>query len=186
MLCIAALAIEYANASDHVRAMESNMNTQAVRYRSIQVDGLSIFYREAGRKDAPAILLLHGFPSSSRMFNPLLERLSGNYHLVAPDYPGFGLTKAFRKACVAVSLGKWRDEKNHDAGYDGLTLHDLRRSGVRNLRRAKVAEDIAMKISGHRTASVFKRYNIVDSDDLHDAMRSVTEYVKSKSNGASR
>jgi hypothetical protein len=59
-------------------------------------------------------------------------------------------------------------------------LHDLRRSGVRNLRRAKVAEDIAMKISGHRTTSVFKRYNIVDSDDLHDAMQHVSEYVKSK------
>jgi integrase len=90
------------------------------------------------------------------------------------------LTKAFRKACVAVGLGRWRDPKNHDAGYDGLVLHDFRRSGVRNLRRAKVAEDVAMKISGHRTTSVFKRYNIVDSDDLHDAMQSVSAFVKSK------
>jgi integrase len=97
-----------------------------------------------------------------------------------PVFCATNLTKAFRKACDAVGLGKWRDPKNHDAGYDGLLLHDLRRSGVRNLRRAKVAEDIAMKISGHRTTSVFKRYNIVDSDDLHDAMESVTAYVKSK------
>src|SRR6516165_7428801 len=59
-------------------------------YRTIQVDGLSIFYREAGPKDAPTLLLLHGFPSSSRMFEPLFTRLSGRYHLVAPDYPGFG------------------------------------------------------------------------------------------------
>jgi len=59
-------------------------------YRTIQVDGLSIFYREAGPKDAPTILLLHGFPSSSRMFEPLFARLSDTYHLVAPDYPGFG------------------------------------------------------------------------------------------------
>jgi integrase len=94
------------------------------------------------------------------------------------------LTKAFRKACVAVGEGTWRDPKNHDAGYDGLMLHDLRRSGVRNLRRAKVSEDVAMKISGHRTRSVFSRYNIVDSDDLHDAMQSVSEFVKSKSKGA--
>ena len=59
-------------------------------YRTIQVDGLSIFYREAGPKDAPTLLLLHGLPSSSRMFEPLFSRLSDRYHLVAPDYPGFG------------------------------------------------------------------------------------------------
>src|SRR5260370_36020828 len=62
----------------------------AVSYRRAQVDGLSIFYREAGPKDAPALLLLHGLPSSSRMYEPLLQRLSGRYHLIAPDYPGFG------------------------------------------------------------------------------------------------
>jgi pimeloyl-ACP methyl ester carboxylesterase len=59
-------------------------------YRTIEIDGLSIFYREAGAKDAPTLLLLHGLPSSSRMFEPLFARLSDRYHLVAPDYPGFG------------------------------------------------------------------------------------------------
>jgi pimeloyl-ACP methyl ester carboxylesterase len=51
---------------------------------------LTIFYREAGSKDAPTILLLHGFPSSSRMFEPLFSRIATHYHLIAPDYPGFG------------------------------------------------------------------------------------------------
>jgi len=64
-----------------------------------------------------------------------------------PVFDATNLTKAFRKACVAVGEGTWRDPKNHDAGYDGLMLHDLRRSGVRNLRRAKVSEDVAMKVS---------------------------------------
>jgi pimeloyl-ACP methyl ester carboxylesterase len=59
-------------------------------YRTTKVDGLSIFYREAGPADAPTLLLLHGVPSSSRMFEPLFTRLSDRYHLVAPDYPGFG------------------------------------------------------------------------------------------------
>jgi len=59
-------------------------------YRRIQIDGLSLFYREAGPKDAPTLLLLHGFPSSSRMFEPLFALLADSYHLVAPDYPGFG------------------------------------------------------------------------------------------------
>jgi pimeloyl-ACP methyl ester carboxylesterase len=61
-----------------------------VFYRTVKVDGLSIFYREAGPKDAPAILLLHGLPSSSRMFEPLFSRLADRYRLIAPDYPGFG------------------------------------------------------------------------------------------------
>jgi pimeloyl-ACP methyl ester carboxylesterase len=65
-----------------------------VFYRTVQVDGLSIFYREAGRTDAPTLLLLHGFPSSSRMYEPLLTRLSARYRLVAPDYPGFGHSDA--------------------------------------------------------------------------------------------
>ena len=59
-------------------------------YRTVQIDGLSIFYREAGPKDAPTILLLHGIPSASRQFEPLFARLADHYHLVAPDYPGFG------------------------------------------------------------------------------------------------
>src|SRR6266404_3330053 len=59
-------------------------------YRTAQIDGLSIFYREAGPKDGPTLLLLHGLPSSSRMFEPLFARLSDRYHLVAPDYPAFG------------------------------------------------------------------------------------------------
>jgi pimeloyl-ACP methyl ester carboxylesterase len=63
---------------------------QQVFYRTVKVDGLSIFYREAGPKDAPTILLLHGLPSSSRMFQSLLTRLGDNFRLVAPDYPGYG------------------------------------------------------------------------------------------------
>jgi hypothetical protein len=59
-------------------------------YRTAQIDGLSIFYREAGPRDAPTLLLLHGLPSSSRMFEPLFARLSDRYRMVAPDYPGFG------------------------------------------------------------------------------------------------
>jgi pimeloyl-ACP methyl ester carboxylesterase len=59
-------------------------------YRTVNIQGVSIFYREAGPKDAPILLLLHGLPSSSRMFEPLFARLSDRYHLIAPDYPGFG------------------------------------------------------------------------------------------------
>src|ERR1700689_2908502 len=73
----------------HAQTKDPLMTPQ-VFYRTVKVDGLSIFYREAGPKDAPTILFLHGLPSSSRMFQPLLTRLGDSYHLVAPDYPGFG------------------------------------------------------------------------------------------------
>ena len=63
-------------------------------YRSIDIDGLSIFYRDAGPRDAPIVLLLHGFPSSSRMYEPLFARLADRYRLIAPDYPGFGHSDA--------------------------------------------------------------------------------------------
>ena len=61
-----------------------------VDHRTVKVAGLDIFYREAGPSDAPTILLLHGFPTSSSMFRNLIPALADQYHLVAPDYPGFG------------------------------------------------------------------------------------------------
>ena len=61
-----------------------------VTHRTVKVGGLDIFYREAGPSDAPTVLLLHGFPTSSQMFRNLIPALADQYHLVAPDYPGFG------------------------------------------------------------------------------------------------
>src|SRR5476649_1151455 len=66
------------------------MNT--IRHNTINVDGLNVFYRESGPADAPAILLLHGFPSSSHMFRDLIPLLSPHFRVVAPDLPGFGQT----------------------------------------------------------------------------------------------
>ena len=62
----------------------------AINYRTAEVDGLKIFYREAGRADAPTLLLLHGFPSAGHMFRDLIPLLAERFHLVAPDLPGFG------------------------------------------------------------------------------------------------
>jgi pimeloyl-ACP methyl ester carboxylesterase len=62
----------------------------AINYRSADVDGVKVFYREAGAAGAPALLLLHGFPSASHMFRDLIPLLADRFHLVAPDLPGFG------------------------------------------------------------------------------------------------
>jgi len=66
------------------------VNPQTVLHKYVTIDGLDIFYREAGPKGAPTVLLLHGFPTSSHMFRNLIPALSDRYHIVAPDYPGYG------------------------------------------------------------------------------------------------
>lgn len=63
---------------------------ERIQYKTARVDGLDIFYREAGRRGNPVVILLHGFPSSSFMFRGLIPLLARDYHVIAPDYPGFG------------------------------------------------------------------------------------------------
>src|SRR5262249_16395404 len=63
---------------------------RVTHHRTLAVDGVNIFYREAGRPDAPVVVLLHGFPTSSHMFRNLIPALADRYHLIAPDYPGYG------------------------------------------------------------------------------------------------
>jgi pimeloyl-ACP methyl ester carboxylesterase len=79
--------------------MTSQPDTGAMttHYRTVQASGLEIFYREAGPRDAPTVLLLHGFPTSSHMFRDLIPQLADRHHLIAPDYPGFG-----NSACPGV------------------------------------------------------------------------------------
>jgi pimeloyl-ACP methyl ester carboxylesterase len=82
-LLILTLLIGFASA-------ELRAQTNQVLHKTMEVNGVEIFYREAGPKDAPTLLLLHGYPTSSHMFRNLMAELSDEYHLLAPDYPGFG------------------------------------------------------------------------------------------------
>ncbi len=94
-------------------------------YRTIQVDGLSIFYREAGPTNAETLLLLHGLPSSSRMFEPLFARLSDRYHLIAPDYPGFGHSDWPDPKKFAYTFDHCAGIMNHFAEALGLSRYTL-------------------------------------------------------------
>ncbi|MDC0935924.1 alpha/beta hydrolase [Pirellulales bacterium] len=76
------------------KAVGTVTSPTVVFHRTAKVDGLDIFYREAGPKDAPTVLLLHGFPTSSHMFRNLIPALADRYHVVAPDYPGYGSSSA--------------------------------------------------------------------------------------------
>jgi pimeloyl-ACP methyl ester carboxylesterase len=84
---ILSIAAALASLCSAVHAIDSE---PTVRYGFEDVDGLQIFYREAGNPSDPAIVLLHGFPSSSHMYREVLRELSDSYYLIAPDYPGFG------------------------------------------------------------------------------------------------
>ncbi len=76
-------------------------------YRTAEIDGVEVAYREAGPKDAPAVLLLHGFPTSSRMFRNLIPALADRYHVIAPDYPGFGRSPAPDRKTFAYSFATY-------------------------------------------------------------------------------
>ena len=104
---ITGLVVVLASSPGAIAMGKDSIMQQPVFYRTVKVDGLSIFYRETGPEDSPTLLLLHGLPSSSRMFQSLLTRLSDRYHLVAPDYPGFGHSD-------------WPDPKQFDYTFDRI------------------------------------------------------------------
>ncbi len=91
---IALLLATLAAFGSTANAAEPKAPTSQVLHRTVKIEGLDIFYREAGPKEAPTILLLHGFPTSSHMFRNLIPALADKYHVVAPDYPGFGNSSA--------------------------------------------------------------------------------------------
>jgi len=78
-------------------------------YRTTEIDGLNIFYREAGDNNRPVLILLHGFPASSFMFRDLIERLSDQFHIFAPDYPGFGYSDAPSTETFAYTFERLAD-----------------------------------------------------------------------------
>ena len=89
---LAAAATSIVGDAAQTASLESTSATTT--YHSLTIDGVGIFYREAGPKDAPTLVLLHGFPSSSREFDTLIPLLATRYHLIAPDFPGFGQSDA--------------------------------------------------------------------------------------------
>ena len=126
IVCIALLVARLANSTElPANAPQRDRPVQHSSYRTTRIDGLSIFYREAGPKDAPTLLLLHGLPSSSRMFEPLFARLSDRYHLVAPDYPGFGHSDWPDPKQFAYTFDHLAEVMNHFTEQLGLSHYTL-------------------------------------------------------------
>jgi pimeloyl-ACP methyl ester carboxylesterase len=121
-LIIAAALTAHASLPDKVAAPADDLN---VHYRTTKIDGLDIFYREAGPKDAPTLLLLHGFPTSSHMFRNLIPQLAERYHVVAPDYPGFGNSSAPAADAYDYSFDKLADVVEAFTEKLGLKTYSL-------------------------------------------------------------
>lgn len=95
----------------------------SIRYRKIGVDGANVFYREAGSRDAPKLLLLHGFPTSSHMFRDLMPRLADQFHIVAPDLPGFGLSDLPDRGLTFDRIALTIDRFTEVIGLDRYALY---------------------------------------------------------------
>ncbi len=114
-------------------------DTVTTTYRTRAVDGVDVFYREAGPADAPTIALLHGFPSSSHMYRELIPLLADRFHLVAPDYPGFGHSAAPAPADFAYTFDHLADVMDRflaDLGLDRYSLYMQDYGGPVGLRLA--------------------------------------------------
>jgi len=97
----------------------------SVHHRYATVEGCRIFYREAGARNAPAVLLLHGFPSSSHMFRNLIPLLSEHYHVIAPDLPGFGFSDAPERAGFAYTFDHLAQVIDRFTGTVGLNRYAI-------------------------------------------------------------
>ncbi len=89
-LALAAFALTTFISQTHAAESKAQPAVHSTMHKTVKIDGLDIFYREAGPSNAPVLLLLHGFPTSSHMFRNLIPALSDRYHVIAPDYPGYG------------------------------------------------------------------------------------------------
>jgi len=103
-LFAAAATLALASNGLQAQPMSLSSTSATTTYQTLVVDGVKVFYREAGPRNAPTLLLLHGFPSSSRMFDTLIPLLADRYHIIAPDYPGFGQSDAPPAAAFAYTF----------------------------------------------------------------------------------
>jgi pimeloyl-ACP methyl ester carboxylesterase len=147
----------------------------APHFKTVKVDGLDIFYREAGDKNKPTILLLHGFPSSSHMYRDLVNDLSTDYHLIAPDYPGFGQSSSPSPSAYNYSFDNLALTINHFIDVVGLKklslyVHDY-------------GGPIGFRIAAQRPelieALIIQNANAYN-EGLGDALKPLVDYIQNQ------
>ncbi len=103
----------------------ASAQTQQVSYKTVEVDGLEVAYREAGNPSHPKLVLLHGFPASSHQYRELIPALAGRFHVIAPDYPGFGLSDMPDPAKFAYTFDRLSEVTEHFLRAQGFHHYGL-------------------------------------------------------------
>jgi pimeloyl-ACP methyl ester carboxylesterase len=158
------------------------ITASVVSYRTTEVNGLDVFYREAGRSDAPAILLLHGFPASSHMFRNLIPTLAKEYHVIAPDYPGFGQSAMPPRDGFAYTFDALSDVIEKFADRIGLTRFAMYMQDY----GAPVGYRLAERHPDRVTALVVQNGNAYDEGIANDFWVPIKAYWKDPTNKARR
>lgn len=145
-------------------------------YQTIKIDGLDIFYREAGNKNNPAILFLHGFPSSSHMYRDIMNDLADKYHVIAPDYPGFGYSSSPSPAEYRYSFDNLSLVMDHF--IDALSLKKV------SLYVQDYGGPVGFRIATRRPALI--RALIIQNanaytEGLGDALKPLVDYLRDPS-----
>lgn len=104
---ISVFLVSLALTSAETGAATTATTSAQISYRTVKLENVEVFYREAGLKDAPVLLLLHGFPTSSHMFRDLIPRLADRYRVIAPDYPGFGYSAMPDRSAFAYTFDNY-------------------------------------------------------------------------------
>jgi len=153
----------------------------SINYKTIKIDGLDIFYREAGNKKNPTILLLHGFPSSSHMYRDLMNDLSDFYFLIAPDYPGFGQSSAPSPSTYNYSFDNLAITMNHF--IDALDLRKF------SLYVQDYGGPIGFRMAAQRPeliqALIIQNANAYN-EGLGDALKPLVDYIENQNEETER
>lgn len=150
-----------------------NLAYYPTSYKTVKVDGLDIFYREAGDKNKPVVLLLHGFPSSSHMYRDLIQDLAPFYHVIAPDYPGFGQSSAPGVREFTYTFDNLANIMEHFIDLLGIKKASLYLQDY--------GGPVGLRIATHRPA--FVQALIIQNanaytDGLGEALKPLVEYIQ--------
>jgi pimeloyl-ACP methyl ester carboxylesterase len=119
------MTVENKSTQENERNVGALSDATKVRYRNVAVDGVDVFYREAGPKDGAVILLLHGFPTSSHMYRNLIPELADSYRVIAPDLPGFGFSSAPASSKFKYTFDHLAEVVDHFTEKLGMTRYAI-------------------------------------------------------------